>query len=99
MNQLQLSFAAYKLARKFDPETSLIAAKKVNKFGSGHCRKILDALIYPMTAHELESFTELSNVQICRRLSDLEKAGLAEPTGDIRKLAERQERVWRKVGS
>jgi hypothetical protein len=65
-------------ARSNDPQTSKDAAARAVQFAKSHAGRIHLALIgKQLTAHELESLTGLSVVQIDRRLPDLKKAGLA----------------------
>lgn len=70
--------AAIHLVRAHDPLASIRAAERSVRFSEGHCRLILDALERrPATAHELQSSTGLTVVQIDRRLPELQRAGKA----------------------
>lgn len=66
------------LVRASDPLSSVQAAERAPEFAGNHCDRILAALRRrPATAHELQSATGLTVVQIDRRLPDLQKAGKA----------------------
>ena len=100
MNGQQLTldevFAATRTRRR-DPDTSFDAAKSMRQAASVHCALILNALktMGPASASQLAARTGLTQVQIARRLPDLEKDGKARPTDQTRKTASgRQERVW-----
>lgn len=85
-------------ARRTDPETSVAAARAAVVFTGTHCERIHAALtaLGPMTKDEIARRTGLTSVQVDRRLPDLEEAGKAEPTGDVRNSdSGRPERVWR----
>jgi predicted ArsR family transcriptional regulator len=87
-------------ARATDPETSHAAATSVAEFAGSHCDRIIACLkLYgPLTKDEIATRTGLTSVQVDRRLPDLERQGLAEPTGGTRPShAGRAERIWRSV--
>lgn len=95
--QMAIDFDAAKLARSTDPATSHAAAARVHEFGSGHIADIRRCLALhgPLTADQIALHTELDKHQICRRLPEMESAGIAAPTGDTRaSRTGRQERVW-----
>lgn len=70
-------------ARATDPETSHEAAERVGDLASVHHREIGAALRkQPGTIYSLAWRTGLSHVQVARRLPEMQKLGLAEPTGD-----------------
>ncbi|RQO83512.1 hypothetical protein [Acidovorax sp. FJL06] len=71
---------AQHLVRASDPLSSVLAAERAIKFAGNHCDRILAALTNgrQATAHELQSITGLTVVQIDRRLPDLQKAGKAQ---------------------
>ena len=95
--QLAIAFEPRSHARRTDPGTSHEAAALVKEFASGHCAVILGALrsYGHSTIDEIAKRTELTAVQVARRLPDLQKAGKAEPTGEERLSASgRSERVW-----
>ena len=98
MQQLTLdeAFAATRTRRR-DPDTSFDAAKSMREASSVHCALILNALrtMGPASASQLAARTGLTQVQICRRLPDLEAEGKAKATEQTRKTASgRTERVW-----
>lgn len=82
-------------ARTEDPDTSWDAADAANAAGlpQRHARRILDVLdkMGPSTSKEIGALTDLGQVAVARRMSELRDAGLVEDTG------ERRERsiVWR----
>lgn len=78
--------SAAHLARTTDPAQSHEAAARSAAFTTSHRGRILAALrVYgPMTAHELAERTELSYVQIDRRMHELVKARQARATGATR---------------
>ena len=83
--------------RAADPDTSYNAAVSMRSAASVHCSLILNALktMGPASASQLAARTGLTQVQIARRLPDLEREGKAKPTEQIRKTASgRTERVW-----
>lgn len=66
------------LVRAHDPITSIAAAESAAMFSGGHCDRILAALRgRALTAHELQSATGLTVVQIDRRLPELLRNGKA----------------------
>jgi hypothetical protein len=62
-------------ARASDPATSHAAAKKAERFASSHVGRILNVFMYfsgfNWTAHELTDMTDLTVVQIDRRLGEI----------------------------
>lgn len=89
----RIDYSAIEHARSTDPKTSHDAARKARPLVTNHAARILDALKRrgPMNAHEIGRYTGLTVVQIDRRLPDLKKANLAEPTDMVRDGC----RVWR----
>jgi predicted Rossmann fold nucleotide-binding protein DprA/Smf involved in DNA uptake len=83
-------------ARKRDPETSKAAAASATRLAADHHALILDALARgPAGKDRLAVITRLTGVQCCRRLCELERAGLIRPTGKtVTSTAGRQEREW-----
>ena len=66
------------LVRSHDPITSVLAAEGAFAFSGAHCDRILAALKQgPATAHELQTCTGLTVVQIDRRLPELLRNGKA----------------------
>lgn len=92
-----------KRARRTDPDTSREAAKQSHGLAAEHVEKIRCALQCieqqmrsDATAHELAYFTGLTNVQISRRLAEMEEAGLIKPSGNTRPTPSgRPARCWR----
>lgn len=68
---------AQHLVRASDPLSSVMAAEAAIKFAGNHCGRILAALSNgnQATAHELQSSTGLTVVQIDRRLPELLRYG------------------------
>lgn len=90
---------ARKRARRRDPRTSHVAAERAAEFASGHSKIILDRLkaIYPggSTIEELADATNLTSVQIARRLPEIQTKGLAQTTSELRPLRSGTPgRVW-----
>lgn len=97
MNQLEIDFGM-PMARMRDPGTSHMAAAQAKELAKRHNRLILDALHMhgPLGKDGIASRTMLTGVQVARRLSDLEKAGMATPTGKtVASTTGRSEREWR----
>lgn len=86
-------------ARRTDPATSRDAARSMRHAATAQAAAVLNALRQgPAGATEIARRCGLTQVQVCRRLSDLQKPGLAKPTGDRAPTAAgRSERVWRAV--
>lgn len=85
------------LARRSDPITSHEAAERVKEFAAGHHKMILDCLKEhgPLSPDQIATKIRLDKFQICRRLPELQRAGLAQPNGETRRSASgRNERVW-----
>ena len=85
------------MARRHDPETSHAAAESAKDLQARHHRIIVDALKRhgPCGKDRLAALTSLTGVQICRRLTELERLGLASPTGKtVTSTAGRAEREW-----
>lgn len=98
MTQLAMNFDAVTLARRTDPITSHEAAEHVNEFAAGHHKLILDCLTEhgPLSPDQIATKIRLDKFQICRRLPEMQRAGLVEPTGETRLSATgRKERIWR----
>lgn len=84
-------------ARHTDPTTSQAAARRAAEFAASHAGRILEALRAhgPMTADEIARVVELLAHQVNKRLPELERAGLARPTGATRASAAGvPERIW-----
>lgn len=87
------------LWRTADPSSSATAAIELTT--SGHRARQKDRILAALEAHpgatasELGEYCGLTNVQVCRRLPDLEADGLASPTGEMRRgLLRTSEQVW-----
>lgn len=85
-------------ARNDDPITSHAAAARVGEFTQAHMAIIRASLLGdgPGTYEEVARRTGLRPDQVWRRLSDMDRRGLAAPTGDYRPgSAGRLQRIWR----
>jgi hypothetical protein len=93
----QLDMFAAPAARRSDPETSHQAAESAKELAARHHRIILGALRRgPAGKDRIGTLTSLTGVQVCRRLTELHRAGQIEPTGKtVASTAGRQEREWR----
>lgn len=86
------------LARSSDPDTSHQAAARVHEFGDKHHGIIAVCLRQhgSLTADQIAALTRLDKYQVCRRLPEMERAGMVEPTGETRTTTSgRQARCWR----
>ena len=95
--QLSIDFSARTHCRAMDPITSRDAAARVREFASGQCAEILNLLITygPMTPEQIADRLGITQVQACRRLPDLQKAGKAAPNGETAPTASgRSQRIW-----
>lgn len=85
-------------ARRVDPITSHLAAASSNDLAAHHHKLILKVLrdSGPLGKDGIGARTALTGVQVCRRLGELERLGLIEPTGrNVQSTAGRSEREWR----
>ena len=87
------------LACNTDPATSHAAAARVCEFGSDHQGRILAALYWgELGAEQIGAEIGLAAYSVRKRLAELEKLTLAEPTGEERRTSTgRSERIWRLV--
>ena len=94
---MNISTEPHKLARRNDPTTSVRAALRVDEFSHTICAKIYQELKKgDGTYEQLANRLALRPDQLCRRLPDLQKAGLAEPTEKTATgQAGRSQRIWR----
>lgn len=75
-------------ARNTDPSTSHQAAARAAYFVDGHKDRICKALAWlatmnqPATADRIASASGLTVVQVDRRLPEMQRDGVAEPTGE-----------------
>jgi hypothetical protein len=81
-------------ARRRDPSTSKDAARKATTFANHHRDRIHAALATPGNIYEIAKRSGLDHVAVARRLPELMKMGLAEPTEERREGC----RVWRRIG-
>jgi predicted ArsR family transcriptional regulator len=68
------------------------------KFAGTHCTRIHTALIQcgPMDPEQIAAMVGMDGYQCRKRLSDLQKIGKAEPTGELaRTKSGRSQRIWR----
>ena len=96
MTQLSIQFEPS--ARASDPATSHQAAQQARELAARHHRIILSCLEAhgPAGKDRIAALTCLSGVAVCRRLSELQKAGRITPTGrNVQSTAGRAEREWR----
>jgi predicted ArsR family transcriptional regulator len=87
-------------ARHNDPITSKQAASQAVALQADHCALILACLKRsgPLGKDGLAARTRLDGVQTCRRLTELERAGLIRWTGrTVKSTAGRNEREWEAV--
>jgi predicted ArsR family transcriptional regulator len=85
-----------KLSRTSDPITSKLSAEKVKDFSKSFQVAILNELKKGRgTYEELAERTGLRPDQVWRRLSDLQKNGLAAPCNDFKPGSSgRLQRIW-----
>jgi len=93
---MQLAMFQEPTARRSDPVTSHEAAESAKELAARHHRIILAALSRgPAGKDRIGTLTSLTGVQVCRRLTELHRAGQIEPTGrTVASTAGRQEREW-----
>jgi predicted ArsR family transcriptional regulator len=97
---MNLAISMLPLARRRDPHTSHAAASEAKELAMRHQRLILHVLkeYGPLGKDGIASLSRLDGVQVCRRLSELHKAGLIELTGCVvPSNTGRFERQWRAV--
>lgn len=85
-------------ARRTDPVTSHLAAESAKDLAIRHRHVILTALRRhgPMGKDGIAAKTRLDGVAVCRRLSEMQRAGQIEPTGRTTlSTSGRAEREWR----
>lgn len=84
-------------ARRSDPATSHAAAERAQGFAASQRGRIYLALIGhgPMTAKELVTHIVMTDVQVCRRLPELQRLGLVRPLVEAgRPVVRDGSRVW-----
>ena len=92
------TWGAESRARHSDPSTSHAAAESMRGRTAEHRELILAVLNdhEGLTATEIGERCRLSMVQVARRMKELERLGLAEPTKETRLTGSgRPARVWR----
>jgi predicted ArsR family transcriptional regulator len=97
MNQLSIFDT---MARRTDPATSKAAARAAVELRAQHQALILEALKRhgPLGKDAIAARTRLTGVQVCRRLTELQRDKLIEPTGQtVTSTSGRAEREWRLV--
>lgn len=85
-------------ARRHDPATSHAAAAAARELQARHHRQIVDCLKAhgPLGKDGIAARTSLDGVAVCRRLAELQRLRLIEPTGrTVNSTAGRAEREWR----
>lgn len=96
MNQLAIDF--FGGARTLDPVTSHMAAAQAKEMAARHHGLILGVLRQhgPMGKDGIASkLRGLDGVAVCRRLTELQRAGKITPTGrTVPSASGRQEREW-----
>jgi len=95
---MQLAFDLAPGARLHDPDTSKQAAAQAKELAARHHRIILAALEAhgPSGKDRIAALTSLTGVAVCRRLSELAKAGRIATTGrNVQSTSGRSEREWR----
>jgi len=92
----QLSIDLTPLARKSDPVTSHLAAAQAGELQAAHQREILATLkLGPAGKSAIAARSGLDGHAVARRLPELERKGLAGPTGrTVLSESGRSEREW-----
>jgi len=86
------------LVRYGDPQTSHAAARKVSAFANNHHKRIYEALttMKDGTFYEIADRSGLEPSSVWRRLNEMEKDSLIQPTGEERRgPTNRLCRVWK----
>jgi predicted ArsR family transcriptional regulator len=92
------AYNPYTSARATDPGTSHQAAQAAESFAGTHCERIHRALQLcgPMDPEQLGAMVGIEPYSARKRLADLKRVRLAEPTGQIVPTTSgRSQRVWR----
>lgn len=95
MNQLTLELEP--MARRSDPVTSHLAAAQAKETQAKHHRVILAALEQHVACGKdrIAAMTSLNGVQVCRRLTELQRLSKIKWTGRyVTSTSGRQEREW-----
>ena len=92
------AYTPHTSARRTDPCTSHEAAQAAASFAGTHCERIHTALIQcgPMDPEQIGAMVGIEPYSARKRLNDLKRVKLAEPTGDVVPTVHgRSQRVWR----
>jgi predicted ArsR family transcriptional regulator len=86
-------------ARRSDPVTSHQAAASAKELAQQHHILILGALMAgPAGVDRIAATTRLTSYQVSKRMSELERAGAARPTGKtVQSTAGRAQREWERA--
>lgn len=98
MNQLAIEMFDLPRARHLDPITSHQAADSAKELAARHYRLIVQVLrsAGPLGKDGIGARTSLTGVQVCRRLTEMERLGTIVPTGrTVKSTSGRNEREWR----
>lgn len=96
--QLSIDFAARSRARSRDPATSHAAAESMQTAAAQQAERVLRALraLGEAGAEQIGLACGLDAYTTRKRLPELQRLGLVEPTGAVRTTTSgRAERVWR----
>lgn len=98
---LDQALQAVPRVRRTDPGTSYQAAFEANGLANDHCQRILDLLSVakrPMGGTEIAERLGMTQVQVCRRLPELQRAGAIQVApGEAKTPAGRPQRLWEMV--
>ena len=100
LKQLYFPDLEFPRVRASDPITSFKAAGEAKEIATKHHKMIVDALKNRnMGKDGIAHATGLDGNQVARRLSELEKMGYIQPTGQtVRSKSGRSEREWTWIG-
>ena len=86
-------------SRKTDPETSHIAAERIEEAAENHFNLIANALANgPLGKDGIAYITKLDPVQVARRLPEMQKSNIVRLTGcKVMSFKDRPEREWELV--
>lgn len=96
--QLAIDMFETPRARRLDPATSHQAADSAKELAARHHRLIVQVLRDhgPCGKDGIGARTSLTGVQVCRRLTEMERLGSIVPTGrTVKSTSGRNEREWR----
>jgi hypothetical protein len=95
----QLTFADLPAARRSDPATSHLAAAQAGELQAAHQRAVIEALkLGPAGKSVIAARSKLDGHAVARRLPELQRKGLASPTGrTVPSTSGREEREWQLV--